>query len=104
MALILFDDAVEVAISTYLSLHPIQRGNRSYAKSDVEKWLDNYHSKLDFLEVELRARSLNWEVERSHIVWGHDQRNEQYHSGRKGTPEWSVLGMTRRCALWIFTI
>ena len=53
IALISFDNAIEVAITTYLTLNPIQRGNRSYPKADVEKWLNNYHSKLDFMEQEL---------------------------------------------------
>lgn len=104
MALILFDDVVEVAISTYLSLHPIQRGDRTYAKTDVEMWLNNFHSKLDFFEIALTERQLDWVVAKSHIVWCHDQRNEQYHGGRKGTPEWSVLQMTRTCAFWVVSI
>ena len=104
MALILFDDAVEVAVATYLSLHPIQRGNRSYVKNDVDRWLHDYHSKLDFLEAELIARKLEWEVERAHAVWAHDHRNEQYHGGKKGTPEWNVLDTARRCALWVFGV
>src|SRR4030042_1449345 len=68
IALISFDNSIEVSISTYLSLHPIQRGNRTYKNEDVEKWLNNYHTKLDFLEEELQKRSLPWEVEKSHII------------------------------------
>lgn len=104
IALISFDDAIEVAITTYITLNPIQRGNRTYPKVDVEKWQYNYHSKLDFLEQELISRGLAWEVERSHIVWAHDHRNEQYHGGQKGTPEKTVLGLTRKAALWIFSL
>ncbi len=87
IALITFDDAIEVSVTTYLSLHPIQRGNRTYPKVDVDKWLQDYHSKLDFLDEEIKRRGLAWEVDRAHIVWAHDHRNEQYHGGRKGTPE-----------------
>ena len=53
IALISFDNAVEVIITTYLTLHPIQRGGREYKKDDVDKWLKNYHSKLDFFESEM---------------------------------------------------
>jgi hypothetical protein len=102
IALISFDNAIEVAITTYLTLHPIQRGNRTYPSNDVEKWLSNYHTKLDFLGVELQTRILVWEVDRSHIVWCHDHRNEQYHGGNKGTPEKTVLALIRKAALWIF--
>jgi hypothetical protein len=104
ISLISFDNAIEVAITTYLSLNPIQRGNKTYQKVDVEKWLYNYHSKLDFLEQELTKRCLPWVVERSHIVWVHDQRNEQYHGGAKGTPEKQVLEIVRSCALWIMSV
>lgn len=102
IALISFDNAIEVAIVTYLTLNPLQRGNRSYPKADVEKWMNNYHTKLDFLEEELARRKLAWQVEKSHIMWAHDHRNEQYHGGYKGTPEKKVLEIVRKAALWIF--
>jgi hypothetical protein len=104
IALISFDNAIEVAITTYLTLHPIQRGNRIYPSIDVGKWLVSYHSKLDFLDSEIVARKSIWEVERSHIVWAHDHRNEQYHGGNKGTPEKQVLALIRKAALWIFSV
>jgi hypothetical protein len=104
IALIGFDNAIEVAITTYLTLNPIQRGNRSYERSDVEKWLKHYHSKLDFLEAELATRKQTWEVDRSHIAWAHDHRNEQYHGGLKGTPEKNVLALIRKAALWVFAL
>jgi hypothetical protein len=104
IALISFDNAIEVAITTYLTLNPIQRGNRCYKNSDVEKWLNNYPSKLDFLAAELGNRKLLWEVDRSHILWAHDHRNEQYHGGMKGTPEKNVLSIIRKAALWIFCL
>lgn len=104
IALISFDNAVEVAITTYLSLHPIQRGNRTYKKDDVEKWMRNYHSKLDFLDEELKSRSLPWAVEKSYIIYAHEHRNEQYHGGSKGTPEKHVLKIIRSAALWIFGV
>lgn len=104
IALISFDNSIEVSISTYLSLNPIQRGNRQYQRVDVDKWLNNYHTKLDFLEEELKSRSLVWEVENSHIIWAHDHRNEQYHGGAKGTPEKQVLTIVKNAALWVFSL
>ena len=103
IALISFDNAVEVAITTYLTLNPMYRSGRSYDKASVDKWLQNYHSKLDFLEAELTKWSLTWHVDRDNIVWCHDHRNEQYHGGRKGTPELDVLYLIREAALWIFS-
>lgn len=104
IALISFDNAIEVAITTYLTLNPIQRSGHSYERAKVEKWLKNYHSKLDFLEAELASKGLSWTVEKSHIVWCHDHRNEQYHGGQKGTPEMYVLNLIREAALWIFSM
>lgn len=104
IAPISFDNAVEVAITTYLTLKPIQRSGRDYQRADVEKWLKNYHTRLDFLQEELDARKLSWTVDRGHIVWCHDCRNEQYHGGQKGTPEMDVLNLIREAALWIFSI
>jgi hypothetical protein len=104
IALISFDNAIEVTITTYLTLHPIQRGNRTYPKTDVEKWLDNFHTKLDFLEKELQARKEAWAVERGHVIWAHEHRNEQYHGGTKGTPEKTVLALVRNAALWVFSL
>src|SRR5215203_4662682 len=96
IALVSFDNAIEVAITTYLTLNPIQRSGRSYERAKVDQWLQNYHSKLDFLEAELSSKGLPWSVEKSHIVWCHDCRNDQYHGGRKGTPERSLLTLVRQ--------
>lgn len=104
IALISFDNAIEVSIATYLTLNPIQRGGRSYPRDQVDAWMTNFHTKLDFLESEIDARNLAWSVERTHIIWVHDHRNEQYHGGRKGTPERSVLELARTAALWVFSL
>jgi hypothetical protein len=103
IALISYDNAIEVAIATYLTLNPIQRGGRTYQKTDVEKWLNNYHTKLEFLEAEIAARGTVWLVDKTHIIWVHDHRNEQYHGGHKGIPEKSVLKIVRDAALWVFS-
>ena len=94
----MFDDAIEVAITTYLSLHPIQRGNRQYSRDDTEKWNRNYHAKLDFLDVELGKRGLSWTTERASIVFVHDCRGDQYHGGTRGTPETRVIALAREAA------
>jgi hypothetical protein len=102
LALISFDNAVEVAITTFLTLHPIQRNGKMYRNDDVEKWLANYHSRLDFLDTELKALGQEWTVERSYIVWAHSQRNEQYHAGNQGVPDKRCLGIAKQAALWVF--
>ena len=103
IALISFDNAIEVAITTYLALHPIQRGGREYNNQDVTRWLNSYHSRLDFLEFELKSRKASWVVEKSHIVWVHRQRNEQYHGGGSGVPEENVIDTAREASAWVFS-
>ena len=102
IALIGFDNAIEITIAAYLSLKPIQRRNRSYPVADVNKWMANYHTKLDFLHDEISARRATWVVDRGYILWCHDSRNEQYHGGYRGVPEKQVLDIARHAALWIF--
>jgi hypothetical protein len=58
MAVISYDIAIEVAITTYLTLNPIQRGNREYPKDRVEKWLRNFHTKVEFFLIEVRDRNV----------------------------------------------
>lgn len=103
LALISFDNSIEVSVTAYLSLNPIQRNGREYEKKDVDKWLRNYHSKLDFLGEEVKARGLTEEVGKDVIVWYHDHRNEQYHGGGRGVPEKETLDGIRKAAIWIFS-
>lgn len=104
IALISYDNAIEVAITIYLTLNPMyHRKGRSYDTEKKNKWLKNYHSKLEFLIEEFEERKLDWRVNRNYIAWCHDHRNEQYHGGQKGVPEMYVLNLIREAALWIFS-
>lgn len=104
LALISFDNSIEVSITTYLSLKPIQRGNREYLRIDVEKWMHNYHSKLDFFSLEIQKRGLPEYYDKAEIVWYHDQRNGQYHGDGFGVPEKETLDRIRQVALWVFSV
>ncbi len=104
IALISFDNAIEVAISTYLSLNPVLRGGRQFTRNDVDKWTQNYHTKLDFFEEEVQSRGITSPVDKLHIIWAHDQRNEQYHGGKKGVPDKNTLEIARTAAVWVFSI
>ncbi len=104
IAMISFDNAIEVSITTYLSLHPIQRQNRQYQKAQVEQWLQSYHTKIDFLEIECQQRRITVLVQKSHIVHYHMIRNKQYHEeGGYFTPNWADLKGVRGAALWVFS-
>jgi hypothetical protein len=104
LALISFDNSIEVSITTYLSLNPLQRGNRQYPRKDIEKWLNNYHSKLDFFALDIQTRGLPEYKEKAEIVWYHDQRNEHYHGGGFGVPQQDTLDGIRQVALWVFSV
>ena len=104
IALIGYDNAVEVAITTYLSLHPIQRGQRNYKRDDCEKWLTNYHTKLDFFQLECQDRGITMICGKDEMVWYHDLRNNQYHGGGAAVPQsWEGDGI-RKVAIHVFSV
>jgi len=104
LALISFDNSIEISITTYLSLNPIQRNNRQYKKEDVERWMNNYHSKLDFFAEEIKNRGLPEYKGKADIVWYHDQRNDQYHGEGAGVPSKDTLDGIRQVAIWVFSV
>lgn len=104
LALISFDNSIEVSITSYLSLNPIQRGAREYSRQDVEAWKRNFHSKLDFFALEVESRGLKTKIGKDLMVWYHDHRNEQYHGGSRGVPEQETLDGIRQAALWVFSV
>ena len=104
LALISYDNSIEVSITTYLKLNPIQRSGRQYKREDVAKWLDNYHTKLDFFAEEIHKRGLPENKEKAVIIWYHDQRNEHYHGGGSGVPNQDTLDGIREAALWAFSV
>ena len=104
IAFIGFDNSIEVAITTYLSLHPIQRGNRTYANTDIDKWVVNYHTKIDFFLIEVASRQLQIVCEKADIVWYHEVRNGQYHGGGATVPQARELDGVRNAAFWIFSV
>ncbi len=102
IALIGFDNAIEVTITCYLTLNPVQRGGRKYERFDVERWMVNYHAKLDFLFEEAQGRGISLECEKEEIVWYHNVRNGQYHGGSGTVPEMADLLGVRKAALSAF--
>ena len=87
-----------------LLLNPIQRQKKSYAKVDVEKWITNYHTKLEFLEQEASSRGWNLKIPNDEVVFYHDIRNNQYHAGGPGIPEAEHLVALRTAALDTFAM
>jgi len=104
IAMIGFDNAIEVAITTYLGLHPIQRGNRQYLNADVERWLNNYHTKVGFFFQECATRQFAVVGQYDEIVWYHEVRNGQYHVGGATVPQRRELDGVRAAALEVFAV
>lgn len=104
IAMIGFDNAIEVAITTYLNLHPIQRGNRRYAQVDVDNWLANYHTQVDFFFLECGSRQVTAIAQKDEIIWFHEVRNGQYHVAGATVPQRRELDGCRAAALEVFSV
>jgi len=104
IAIVGYDNAIEVAIRTYLSLHPIQRQNRQYEKARVECWLENYHTKIEIFEIEVGTRGIPSVCDKAEFVWYHEVRNGQYHVGGATIPQGRELQGIREAALWVFAV
>jgi len=104
IAIVGFDNAIELAIHTYLSLHPIQRQNRTYPKAEVDRWLENFHTKVEFFILELGVRGLPVVCDQAMFIWYHDVRNGQYHVGGATIPQARELEGIRDAAMWVFSI
>lgn len=103
MALISFDNSIEVAIFTYLTLSPIQRDNQEFSREQVKTWLNNFHSKLEFLEYFVKTKMFQpMQFQREDIVFYHKLRNELYHQATGLVPDARHLNEIREVALWVF--
>lgn len=103
MALISYDNAIEAAISTYLRLHPSQRGGKTYPKDAVDDWLKDYLTKLDFLEKHAREKGTGLAVSKEDVIFYHKLRNETYHAGTGTAPDKRHLNGIRKAALSTFS-
>ena len=104
ISMIGFDNAIELAITTYLNLHPIQRGGRAFKNENVEKWLNNFHSKVEFFFEECKCRNVMPTAKQDEVVWFHGVRNQQYHAGGATVPQQLELEGVRAAALEVFSI
>lgn len=104
-ALIAYDNAIEISITTYLSLHPSQRGGLRLSRADTRKWLVNYFTKLEFLEYYVSSvLQEQMAIERDEILYFHRIRNDLYHGSSAHVPSLHDVTSIRAAALWIFTV
>ena len=102
IALVGFDNSIEVTVTTYLNLHQWQRNGRSYEGKDVATWLVSYNPRLDFLEAEAAGRGVDLASPKDEMLYYHRVRNQQYHSDLVGVPPQRAIRGIRDAALWTF--
>jgi hypothetical protein len=102
IALIGFDNAIEVCIDIFIKLHPKLRSGMQIKNEDKEKALRNYHSKIEFLDEFVASQNASLDVPIEVIVWYHSLRNELYHSGNGMVPELHVVEGAKAAAYAVF--
>jgi hypothetical protein len=103
IAIIGFDNAIEVCIDVFIRLNPRLRGGLQLRNEDVEKATRNYHTKIEWLDNYVKAGKLYIQFSIEEVVWYHSLRNQLYHSGNGMVPEMHVLHGIRRAALDVFS-
>ena len=102
IALIGFDNAIEVCIDVFIKLHPKLRNGLQIKNEDAEKALRNYHTKIEFLDEFVANQNMTLDVPIEVIVWYHSLRNELYHSGNGMVPELHVVEGAQGAAYAVF--
>lgn len=102
IALIGFDNAIEVCIDVFVQLHPRLRGGYEIKNEDIKTIRRNFHSKIDFLATYLEEQSKSLKVPIEEILWFHSLRNELYHSGNGMVPEMHIIQRAKEAAINVF--
>jgi hypothetical protein len=102
MALIGFDNAIEVCIDIYLNLPQEVRDDIQITRDEAEKARNNFYSKVEFLKRLFREKKITNLLPFKDIIWYHNLRNELYHSGNGMVPELYVIEGARSAALLVF--
>jgi hypothetical protein len=103
LALIGFDNAIEVCVDTFVGLNPRNRGGYQISRNERPTILWSFHSKVEFLERYAAEKGISLsEGLIDAVVWYHDLRNELYHSGNGMTPERRHLVDAREAARTVF--
>lgn len=102
IALIGFDNAIEVCIDVFLNLNPKLRDGFTIEKERKKKYLNNYHSKVSFLDDYVEEKNIELSISIESIIWFHSLRNELYHSGNGMVPEMHVVRKARKASVAVF--
>ena len=105
IAIISYDNAIELSINTYLQLHPSQREEKAYMKEQVSKRRTNYHTLLDFFFDEfLKTSNEIPPIAKNIVIHYHTLRNELYHDGKNLVPSEHDIQGIHEAALYIFSM
>jgi hypothetical protein len=99
MALVGFDNAIEIAIDVYVSLPPELRGRISLPRNEVEALRSSsFQEKIRWLFDFVNSHDIPLAVSRDELVFFHSKRNIIYHSGNGLTPDPFIVDNARRVA------
>lgn len=104
MALISFDNVIEIAVVTHLALDPRQRGNLHYPREKVVGWRRNFHTKLAFIEEFAATHQRPMQFQTDELLHVHNLRNELYHGGTGSVPAMDALWHAREAAKWVLEL
>jgi len=104
MAFISFDNAIEVAIYTFMHSNTRPKGASLYKKEDLEKVKNSYFGKLKEFEKYIQNKSLPIKRDKDTINYYHEQRNKLYHDASLSSPDLFELNEIRQIALWVFSV
>lgn len=103
IAFISYDNAIEVSIDLFLSIHPDQRDGYRIEKKDIAHYQQSFNNKLDFLESYMSADEADF-YSRGDFIYYHKLRNQLYHNHNGLAPEKKHLEGIRKNALWTFAV
>lgn len=104
MALISFDNVIEMAVVTHLALDPTQRGNLQYQREKVFGWKRSFHTKLAFIEEYAATHNRPMRFQKDELLHVHSLRNELYHGGTGAVPGMDDLRHAREAAKWVLEL
>ena len=102
IALISFDNCIEVAVNIHLSLNPLQRAGINYRRNDIDLWSQNFHTKLDFF-FDTFSTSKALTFDKIDVIHTHNIRNDQYHGKIQSVPRIQDVERVQEYATTIFS-
>lgn len=91
IALIGFDNTIEIAIDTFMNLCPDLREGYMIPREVVSRAKGSFHEKLRWFEAYIADRAIRLDTTLHDVRYYHALRNALYHSGNGMVPEMSKV-------------